>query len=295
MLPKNKSLPKKGGGKQAPPKLGGRPVADGNDNKPKPGGKGKGLGVGKFYGGRAGYKGVKTKKVKRLVNGVLREEMHDLKGQARLANRDANKEMRKARRDYHRGRGDLKYVHGETTDYLNSLAQRNQQMYADQAQSTAASTAALQSMLGGTYSGAQNQGMEELARLGIEGGGNFGQLQADQANAQSLAAISGNNAQSTGALANSNAQLAMQSLQGMNQGSYMQGIGQNLNARNNAFQDIRSNRIDQINEVRHAMKDAKSERRDLFFQLLQQLQQTGWNQYLQQQQLQMQRKQLNKH
>jgi hypothetical protein len=283
-LPKNKKLPDK---TNRPP-LGGRPVVD-KDDKNKPN-KPKGPKVGKFYGGIGGYKGVRTKKVRRLVNGVIREEMNDLRAQGRQVKQDANNENRKARRDYRRGGQDLTYVHGETQDYLNNLAQRNQQMYQDQSQQSALSAQALGSMLGNTYSGAQSQGMEELARLGITGGGNFSGLQADQANAQSLAAIGGQNTQDTMGLQNSNAQLAMQSLQGMNQGSYMQGVGQNLNARNDKQQEILTNRVNQMNQVRHAMKDAKGERRDLFFQMLQQLQQTGWDQYLQAQQLKDSRK-----
>jgi hypothetical protein len=56
---------------------------------------------------------------------------------------------------------------------------------------------------------------------------------------------------------------------------------------------VRDNRIAQQNEVRTALQEARATRKDLFFQLLQQLQQTGWDQYVQQRNLQQQDRQLN--
>jgi hypothetical protein len=262
------------------------------DGKKGDGKKGNGLGsgMGKFYGGRGGYKGVRVKGVRRLVNGVLKDELNDLRKQARASRQDGRYLAQAAKRDYRRGLGDLNYVHGETADYLSGLNQRTQQTYADQGNQQAQAQAALNSMLGSTYSGAQSGASEELARLGIQGGGNFQQLGADQANAQAVAAQSGANAQSTLGMAGANSAAGMQMLQGMNQGSFMQGVGQNLNARNDQLGQIRSDRVNQMNEIRRAMQEARGSRRDMFFQLLQQLQQTGWDQYVQQQQLGMQRR-----
>lgn len=286
-LPRNKKLPpKKGtvgsGPKPIPPK--GKDAKGGKNKNAKGGG-------GKFYGGLGGYKGVKKQAVRRLVNGVLRDEMRDLRKQVRAVKQDTKAERRSLKADYRRGKADLEYVHGETADYLGALGNQNQQMFQQQGNQQQAAQAALQQHLQGTYSGAQTGAQEELARLGIQGGGNFQQLIADQANAGAVAAQSGANAQSTLGMAGANSAGAMQMLQGMNQGSFLQGIGQNLNARNDAMAEVRTNKINNLNEVRQAMAEAKGSRRDMFFQLLQQLQQTGWDQYMQQQQLGMQRQQ----
>lgn len=298
-LPQNLTLPNKGpkgnggkGGKGDGKKGDGKGLA-GNGK----GGKNKGKkGMPKMFGARAGYEGVPTRRVNRLVGGVIRDEVRDLRGQLRGVRADSREAVRNVRRDARRGKQDLRYVHGETADVLGNISRQNTNMYAQQADSTAAANAALQQMLGGTYSGAQAGAESELARLGLGGqqSGTFDQMMLDAANAQGVAQQSGANAMGTMGMAGTNSAAGMAMLQGMNQGSYMQGIGQNLNARNDALSEIRTNRIDNVNEVRRAIRDAKSSRRDLFFQLLQQLQQTGWDQYMQQQQLQLQRKALRK-
>lgn len=291
-LPRNKKLGRK---PNTPTKLEGRPKVPVKKGSTKPAKKpaGKKGGGSNFFGGRGGYKGVNKNQVKRLVGGLMREETSDLRQQRRQVGREFRQGAKGVRTDYARGVGDIKYVHGETTDYIGSLAQRsaaNQGAAMGQQQQA---QAALQGMLGQTYSGAQSQGQQELARLGIQGAGNFQQLGADQANAMGVAAQSGANAESTLGMAGQNTAAAMQMLQGMNQGSMMQGIGQNLNARNDAMGELRDNRINQNNEVRLALREASATRKDLFFQLLQQLQQTGWDQYVQQRQLGQQDRQIN--
>lgn len=303
MLPKNKHLPKKGGGLgnkkpgNGPNKPGNNPKGNGPKHNPKGGhgkpghgkgkpGKGKGgPPKGAFFGGVGGYKGVKKANVSRLVNGLMREEMNGLNKQARGIKVDAAQGVNRARTDYNRGVGDLNYVHGETGDYLSSLAQRSQQNTQGAQQQAQVAQQALQGMLGDTYSGAQAGANQELARLGIQGGGSFEQLNADSANAQAVAQQSGANNQSTLGMVGQNTGAAMEMLQGMNQGSMMQGLGQNLNARNDALSEVSNNRINQLNEVRTAMQEANATRKDLFFQLLQQLQQTGWDQYVQKREL----------
>jgi hypothetical protein len=291
-LPRNKKLGRK---PNAPTKLEGRPKVPVKKGNTKPAKKpaGKQGGGSDFFGAVGGYKGVNKNKVKRLTNGLMREETRGLRKQQREVGRQSRRDSNAARRDYARGVGDLNYVHGETTDYIGGLAQRNQQNQQNAMSQQAQAQAALMGMLGDTYSGAQSGASQELARLGIQGGGSFQQLNADQANAQNVAAQSGTNAQTTLGMAGQNSAANMQMLQGMNQGSMMQGIGQNLNARNDALGTVRDNRIAQQNEVRTALQEARATRKDLFFQLLQQLQQTGWDQYVQQRNLQQQDRQLN--
>jgi hypothetical protein len=223
----------------------------------------------------------------------MREEMNGLEKQGRQVERDAEIGLNKARTNYNRGVGDLNYVHGETDDYLKNLAQRSaattQQGMSQQQQAQAA----LQGMLGDTYSGASAGASNELARLGIQGGGNLQQLNADYLNSQAVGAQASQNAQSTTQATGDNAAIAMQMLQGMNQGSMMQGIGQNLNSFNDQSQALQDNRTGQMNEVRQAMQEANQTRKDLYFQLLQQLQQTGWDQFVQSRELGQQARSLN--
>lgn len=282
MLPKNKKLPKKGNGpkKPNPPKKHNPPKGKGGPKKPA-----KKKGPSPFFGRVGGYKGVRKSQVSRLTNGLMREEMNGLNRQAREVKRDANEQINIARTDFERAKGDINYVHGETDDYISGLAQRNQQNTQNVAQQQQAAQQALQSMLGATYSGAQTNAQNELSRLGIQGGGNLQQLGADSANAQAVAMQTGQNAQSTLGMAGQNSQAAMQMLQGMNQGSMMQGMGQALNAKNDSLAETQNNRIGQLNEVRTAMQEANATRKDLFMQLLMQLQQTGWDQYVQKREL----------
>lgn len=278
-LPRNKKLTNR---------LGGRPKA--HDPGPKPRSHVNGS-MPKRFGAIGGYKGVSTKYVNQLVKGIIKPEIQDLRLQKNQLNHDTRNAVRHANEDYVRGQGDLGYVHGETADYLSNLVGRNTQLTADTHDHINAANAALQAQLGDTYSGAQTGAQTELARLGITGGGNLGQLNADRANALAVGAQAGANANSTAELSGSNAAAALQMLQGMNQGSYLQGIGQTLNKNQTNLADIRAQRLQGLEDIRQAMKDARGSRKDAVLQLLQQLQQTGWSQYLQLQQLRDSRRQ----
>jgi hypothetical protein len=286
-LPKNKKLPKKGssGPSQGiPPRTKNPNQGTGPKAHKGKGGKGP-MGMPKKFGGLGGYPGVNTSLVNQLVNGIIRGELNDIRKDRRQVRRESRNMRNQARRDYRRGVNDLNHVFGETDDYLGFLNNQNQQTITGARSNAELATQALQQALGGTYAGAQADGTAELERLGIEGGGNFGQLIADNANAQNVALQSGANTDSTLGLMGANADQMGSLLRGMNQGSYMSHIGKNLNARNDKLAEIQQNKIDGYNKVREAMSDAKGSRRDLFIQLLTQLQQTGWNQYLQNRQL----------
>lgn len=252
------------------------------DGKKGPGYKTKGR-----FGAYGGYKGVSRKKVNRLVGGVIRDEVRDLNHERRSVRREYKRNKRDVNRSFRRGQQDLKHVFGETGDFINSLGATSQQSILDQSAQINAAQAALQQQLGGTYTGAQQAGAEELARLGISGGGNFGQLIADQANAQAMGAQNAANQQATLGAMGGNAQQLMGMLAGMNQGSFMSNAGLNLQRRNDALIEARGNRDENMQTIRDAIRDTKLGRRDLFFQMLNQLQETGWSQYMDQQQLNM--------
>lgn len=281
MLPKNKRLsrpsPDGGGGKH--PK-----------NPPKKDGGKKGSA---YFGGYGGYKGVRKSKVKRLVNGIIRDEVRDLGNERRSVRREYRRDSRDVNRQFRRGKKDLRHVFGETEDYLGSLAQRNQNVVSNQSDQISAAQQALQRQLGNTYTGAADQINSELSRLGIEGGGNLGALYSDQANAQAMGAQAGANAQSTLGMMGGNAQQMMGLLQGMNQGAHMSNAGLNLQRRNDSLIEARGNRSENMQAIRDAIRDVRGGRRDLYVQMLNQLQETGWGQYMDQAQLNMARRELN--
>jgi hypothetical protein len=252
---KNKKLPEKKG----PNKSGG-------------GGGGKGL---------PGGSGLE-KTARRLTNSVIRDEVQDLQGQRRQVNRAARHANLEVRNQYRRGAGDLDYVHGETADYIGSQNAIADSQFNVAGAEQAAASAALQSQLQNVYDAGEGSATAEMARLGITGptgqaaGGFLGQLAADSANAQATGAInSTNNAANLSAMqANSGAVGNL--LAGMNQGSYMSGIGQNLNAKNTSLNENREEQGDQLALVREAIMEAQGSRKDTFFQLLTQLKQSGW-------------------
>lgn len=263
---------------------GGKKGSKGSGGK---GGSGSGKGGGGYFGGYGGFKGVKKRKVNRLVNGMIRSEVKDLRRVRAQVRNESKRDMQSVRRDYRRGKGDLEHIFGETGDYIQHLQGLNADSYNTQLNQTQAANAALQQQLGGTYSGAQDQVNAEMERLGIQGAGNLSGLIADQANAQAMASQAGANAEQTMGMAAGNTQQLMNLMQGMNQGSFQQAMGQNLNTRNEQLTQVRDDRRDKFNDIRRAIRDVRGGRRDLFFQLLNQLQETGWSQYMDQQQLNM--------
>lgn len=251
-------------------------------------------GGGKFFGGMGPYKGVPIKRVNQLINGIMRDELRDLRGEKRGIRRDMRNDLSGLRRDYQRGMGDLDHIYDETNDYMQHMNTQNQQMYDNAGNQVAGATQALQSQLGNTYTGAANSVNDEMARLGIQGAANTSQIQADSAFSQATAQQAGANAGSTLDLAQTNSGALSGLLMGMNQGQYQSSAGQQLNAFNDGRTDVMQNKLDNMQQIRDAMRDVKGSRRDLFIQMLNQLQQTGWGQMMDLQQLNLQKKQMRK-
>lgn len=222
----------------------------------------------------------KSAKVNRLVDTIVNPELRGLSSQRNQVARDYATGVGQANTAYERGKGDIEHVFGETGAYLDMLKGRNATEAAAGVNRSDAAAAALRSRLGDTYSGVQNSAASELARLGISAGGNFGGLMADAANAQYTADQASANARSTMDQSNSNAGLVMSLLQGMNQGSKMGAAGKNLNARNDALAELSAARIAQLNKIGDAMQETRKSRSDLFTQLFNQFQQSGWKGYL---------------
>lgn len=222
----------------------------------------------------------KSAKVNRLVDTIINPELRSLNSQRSQVARDYATGVGQANTAYERGKGDISHVFGESSAYLDMLKGRNDAEASAGASRSDAAAAALRSRLGDTYSGVQSGVSSELARLGITGGGNLSGLMADAANAQYTADQAGANARSTMDQSNSNAGLVMSLLQGMNQGSKMGASGKNLNARNDSLAELSAARIAQLNKIGDAMQETRKSRSDLFTQLFNQFQQSGWKGFL---------------
>jgi hypothetical protein len=246
------------------------------------------------YGALGSYPGVNMNMVNQLVGGVLRDEMRDLRRQKQAVRRESEYLNNKNTAMYERGMGDLNYVHGEVGDYLNNMGAQNMQMFQGQMGQQEQANAALQGQLQGTFDSAQGDVIAELNRLGISGGANTGGIVADRGWQQAQGAQQGANALQSMGMMQQNSGVAQNLIAGMNQGSLTQGYGQNLNAYNDAQSATNQDRMDQLSEINNAMWDAQAGRKDVFFQLLQQLQQTGWSQYMQAKQAGMLGKKKNK-
>lgn len=245
---KNKSLPKK-------------PNSEASRSKEGKPGKGRGL----------------ERTAKRLTDSVIRDEVQDLRGQRREISRAARHAKKEVRNQYQRGMGDLDYVAGETSDYVASQNAQAQAGFNAQSLEQNAAAMALQNQLQNVYDAGEGSATAEMSRLGITGASGFlGQLASDRANAATMGAqTSSNNAANLG-LAQANAGAVGNLLSGMVQGTYLSGIGQNLNSRNDGMNSLREEEQDQLSLVREAIREAQGSRKDTFFQLLQQLRQTGW-------------------
>ena len=236
-------------------------------NKSEPQGKGGGPGKG----------GNLERTARRLTNGVIKDTVRDLNQQRREVNREARNANDIVRTMYHRGRGDLEHVFGETGDYIEHQNEQGQNAFNAASLEQSAAATALQNQLQNVYSAGEGSATAEMQRLGITGAQGFlGQLASDSANAQAVGTQTSSNNQANLGAMQANAGAVGNLLSGMNQGAYMGAIGQNLNARNTAFADNRQQRADQLALVREAVNEAQGSRKDTFFQLLQQLRQTGW-------------------
>lgn len=256
------------------------PGSDGAQGKPfhgkgkgdKSGNKGGKRGGGLRYGAYGGYKGVPRKKALRFVNSDIR----------RLA-RDTNDEARQERRKYRRTRGDINAIASATRDNVAKLNANTTQSYNSAIEQSKAAQEALSAQIASNSGAVQSGANSELARLGLGGSDVTGQMTADAAYAQNTAAQNSQDNLSNIGLASANAQSLGDLMLGSIKGEQMHQKGQ---ARN-----IRDENVSQLRDALHA---ARAGRGDSVRALLDQMAQTGWAQYMDQAQLNLQRRALKK-
>lgn len=222
----------------------------------------------------------KSRKVNNLVDTIIKPEVRGLKSQRKQVNRDYETGVGKATTAYNTAKADIDAVHNTTGGYLSNLASSSAQAGQDAVSRSQAAAEALKQRLSNTYSGVQSASQAELDRLGLGGQANFLGLMGDAANAQAVADQSNSNAQASLGMANNNQAIMMNLLQGMNAGSRVSAHNKNLQSRDTGLTDLRDNRISALNKINDAIGETRKSRSDLFTQLFNQFQQSGWKGFL---------------
>lgn len=230
--------------------------------------------------GRKSVQASRRRRVNDLIDSIINPEIRGLQSQRNQLNRDYQQGLNTANTQYERGKGDIEHVFGEVGEFLTGQAAKNTAEGSAAVGRSEAAAQALRSRLGDTYSGVQSGAESELARLGISAGGNMGGLQADAANAMYTADQSNTNAMTTLNQSNSNTAQMMNLLQGMNSGSKMSASGKNLNARNDTLAQLAAARIANLNKIGDALTETRKSRSDLYTQLFNQFQQSGWKGFM---------------
>lgn len=216
-------------------------------------------------GAVGGYKGVKKSKVNNLVGGIINAEV-----------RQQRESSRAAQDTYQRSVGDINKIFSETDKGIRATNATYAQNRDAAKQGVNTSAARQSSNLDQIYGGAANNINSELERLGISGaaGAGVAGLAQDQAWQQGEAIQSRDNINNIINVGAGNAGALGSALLSMNTGERTSQLGQARNTRDTA-----------VSKVRDAIIEARKKRPDLFNQMLEQLQNTGWNQYFQNQQL----------
>jgi hypothetical protein len=253
-------------------------------------GSGKNSGV-RRYGAYGGYEGVSYKRASNLAQSMIRPELRALRSDRRQIRRETRAEIERANTLYGRSVGDINHIYDESSDYIGDRQAAIGAGYDTARADSAAAQAALASQLNATAIGTQSQVNAELSRLGIGlGGADRGAIAGDAAFASGTAAISGANNLANLNMADANASAIGQLLQGMQAGGRSSNLGKVLNNRNDSIFEAEQARNEGFAQVRDAMRDVRGGRKDIMLQLLEQLSQTGWQQYMDQQGLNLQRR-----
>lgn len=269
--------------------------ANGSGTFPNPPGGGGGPGLtphdrNQRYGAMGGFPGVRYGDALSLVNAEIHKGLYDYKNEKQKLRRETQEERQRANRLYTRATGDLNHVFDESGQYIGYQNQAIQDQYSQLNDRSQQAQAALLDHL--QTQGQSNMGaaQSELARLGIGGPGMLDQMAADQSNMTNVANQTGaNNA------ANINLQATAAGdvgnlLAGMNAGSRASAIGQQATARSDALFEAEATKKKGMEQLTRAMQDLRGSRGDLTRQMLEQLRESRWGEYVDQANLNLQRR-----
>lgn len=282
-------------GGKGPSNNGGKGKGDGKGD----GGKGKGKGKGGRYGAYGGYKGASRKKASRMAQDEIRDVLQDIRNEIKQERREAQHDRKEVNREYRRTKGDVNLAFGESGEFMGQQNDIISGRFADAQSQQAAAQQALMGQLGQNAQKSLGGAGDELARLGLSG--DFGnQAGADQLYAQQAAQLMNAGQQGNLDAMQGNAQSVGDMLLSMNSGAKANMLTQALVGRNDARHGIREDRNDTINDLQSQARQTKREKGSITREILQQLAQLGWAQYVDQrnlnqnqQQINMQRRQMN--
>ena len=233
-------------------------------------GKGKGKGHPKRYGAMGGYGGVKYSDAAHIIGGQIRHIVRGYKNQ-----KDQTRDL------YQKSKGDINHIFDSSGNYIMGANQKIADSYAAQKSAMDSIYGALNGQLKSGASGIQDAAMAELQRMGINPGA-AGDMSSDANFMQAMV---------MGQQANSGANMAAQAqgsdavgqlLLGMNSGAKSSALGQAINTRNSGLSDINAQ-----------IRDARSGRGDAINQLLMQMNDSRFQQWLGLQNLRMSRRSMN--
>lgn len=242
------------------------------------------------YGAYGGFPGVRYGDALSLVNADIHKQMYGLRSEKQKIRRETQAERQRANRLYNSAVGDLNHVFDESGAYIGHQNQAIQDQYFQLNDRSQQAQAALLDHL--QTQGQSNMGaaQSELARLGIGAPGMLDQFAADQSNMMGVANQTGaNNAANIG-LQQTAAGDVGNLLSGMNAGSRASAIGQQATARSDALFEAEATKKQGMEQLTRAMQDLRSSRGDLTRQMLEQLRQTNWGMYVDQANLNLQRR-----
>lgn len=255
--------------------------------------KNNGPGHPKFYGGVGAYRGVPYSRAAGIVNAQIRRMMDDLRREADKARTMHQQDRREARQLYRRSKGDLNHIFGEVNEQIGSSNRAISDTYSGAMERGQASTAELLGQQSAQTSAAKAAASEELARLGIQGSGNLGQMDADAAFSQQMASQAGANNQANLGLANSMAGDIGNLLSGMAAGSHQSNMGKALNTRNDEISNSRDAKRMQLMDIWNQMRDVQEQRGGMINELLEQMLAGDFDRWMGVQGLRMDRRALN--
>lgn len=249
------------------------PKNKGGGGDGKPGNKGGGNGGNLRYGAYGGYKGVARKSALKFVNADIRR-----------LKRDTRNDVRQERRQFQRERGDIKHVAKGTLQNVRHLRQDTSHAYDQAVEQSNAAQQALSQQLAANSGAIQGGANSELARLGLGGSDATGQMTADAAYSQQTAAQNSLDNSTNLGMASANSRALSNLMLGSIKGERLSQIGQARNLRD-----------ENVSQLRDALHEAQAGRGDAVNALLAQMAQSGWAQYMDQANLNLQRQALKKY
>lgn len=261
-----------------------------NPNHSKSDGKGDGKGNGgapKNYGAYGGYKGVSRKDAAKLVNPEIRAAVATLRKQRKLSRQSRNYYSKQYRNQWQGQRGNIKDNAKTTQNYIEGQNAAIGNLYQDAQDQSAQAQQALMSQLQSSTDATTNMANNNLGALGLGSVGDLG-----GADRMALAAQQGANNQANLTAMSAGAKSIGDLFLGASSAERQSALGDARSARNEALNQARKAYWDDRTAINQEIRDTKASRRGLINQMMQQMAETGWGQYMDYENLKLSKKAL---